>query len=192
VEKIADSESGIHLNRLSEPMSKIASKTRRPSPAVREAVRDLLTQSAAFSRLPPGKQSQIAHDTALVVDYLASPARKLTQEVDFTAFVSSLIKGVFEAIVNVSIDQMKAYGKLVAAVSKSVDEFRDENVSENDARDYLLKRAPALHLATTAKKKPAAIRRMATQRQQLLATMVMMGINRIVVTSGKIDAKISQ
>ena len=89
-------------------MSKIASKTYRPSPAVRQAVRDLLTQSAAFSRLLPSKQSQIAHDTALVIDYLASPARNVTQEVDFPAFVSSLIKGVFEAIVNVSIDQMKA------------------------------------------------------------------------------------
>ena len=172
-------------------MSKIASKIRRPSPAVRQGVRDLLTQSAAFSRLLPAKQSQIAHDTALVVDYLASPARN-TQEVDFPAFVSSLMKGVFEAIVNVSIEQMKAYGKLVAAVSKSVDKFRDENVSENEARDYLLKRFPDLNLATTAKKKPAAIRRLATQRQQTLATMVMMGINRIVVTSGKIDAKISQ
>lgn len=168
------------------------SKTRRPSPAVRQAVRDLLTQSAAFSQLPPSKQSQIAHDTALVVDYLASPARNLTKEVDFPAFVSSLIKGVFEAIVNVSIEQMRAYGKLVAALSKSVDKFRDENVSENEARDYLLKRLPIFFLTTTATKKPAAIRRLATQRQQLLATMVLMGINRIVVTSGKIDAKTSQ
>ena len=173
-------------------VSKIATKTRRPSPLVRQAVRDLLTQSAAFSRLLPGKQSQIAHDTVLVVDYLASPARNLTQEVDFPDFVSSLIKGVFEAIVNVSIDQMKAYGKLVASVSKSIDKFSDENVSENEARDYLLKRFPDLNLATTRRKKPAVIRRLATQRQQLLATMVMMGINRIVVTSGKIDAKISQ
>lgn len=171
-------------------MTKIASKTRRPSPAVRQGVRDLLTQSAAFSRLPPAKQSQIAHDTALVVDYLADPARNLTQQVDFPAFVSGLLNGVFKAIVTASIDQMKAYGKLVAAVSKSVDKFLDENVSENDARDHLLKRFPDLHLATTAKKKPAAIKRLATQRQQLLATMVLMGINRIVVVNGKIDAKI--
>ena len=185
-------------------MSKIASNKRRPTPTVRQAVRDLLTRSEAFSQLPPGKQSQIAHDTALIVDYLVSPAhqtsssarqtsgaaRNLPQEVDFPAFVSSLIKGVFEAIVNASIEQMKAYGKLVAAVTKSLDKFRDENISENEARDYLLKRFPDLYTGTTAKKKPAAIRRLATQRQQLLATMVMMGINRIVVTSGKIGAKI--
>lgn len=170
-------------------MAKIVSKTRRPSPAVRQAVKDLLTQSAAFSRLLPAKQSQIARDTARVVDYLADSAR-LTQEVDFPAFVASLLKGVFEAIVNASIEQMEAYGKLVAAAGKSIDKFRDENVSENDARDYLLERFPDLHSATKSKKKPPAIRRLATQRQQLLATMVMMGINRIVVTSGKIKATI--
>lgn len=35
----------------------------------------------------------------------------------------------------------------------------------------------------------AARRRLAVQRQQMLATMVLMGINRIVVTDGKITAK---
>ena len=170
-------------------MVRITSKTQRPSPAVRKAVKDLLTQSPAFSRLPAGKQSQIAQDTSLVADYLA---RGLTQEVDFPAFVSSLLKGVFDAVVNDSIEQMKAYGKLVAAVSKSIDKFADENVSENEARDHLLKRFPPLHLATPVKKKPAAIKRLATQRQQLLATMVLMGINRIVVTDGKIKATVSR
>src|SRR5204862_543888 len=36
---------------------------------------------------------------------------------------------------------------------------------------------------------PAARRRLAQQRHQLLSTMVLMGINRIVVTSGRIYAK---
>jgi hypothetical protein len=37
---------------------------------------------------------------------------------------------------------------------------------------------------------PAARTQLATSRQQLLATMVMMGINRIVVTDGRIAAKV--
>ena len=37
---------------------------------------------------------------------------------------------------------------------------------------------------------PAARTQLATSRQQLLATMVMLGINRIVVTDGKISAKV--
>ena len=38
---------------------------------------------------------------------------------------------------------------------------------------------------------PAARTQLATSRQQLLATMVLMGINRIVVTDGKISAKVT-
>ena len=37
---------------------------------------------------------------------------------------------------------------------------------------------------------PAARRRMALDRQQMLATMVMMGVNRLVVTNGSIDASV--
>src|SRR5262249_22070216 len=37
---------------------------------------------------------------------------------------------------------------------------------------------------------PAARTQLASSRQQLLATMVLMGINRIVVTDGKIQAKV--
>jgi len=37
---------------------------------------------------------------------------------------------------------------------------------------------------------PAARRRMALDRQQLLATMVMMGVNRLVVTKGTIEASV--
>jgi len=38
----------------------------------------------------------------------------------------------------------------------------------------------------------AAKRRIAIDRRQLLATMVMMGINRVVVTDGKIVAKLGR
>src|SRR5262245_26757821 len=44
-----------------------------PKPEVRHAVRDLLLQSASFSKLPPETQKQIAHDMAQVADYLVSP-----------------------------------------------------------------------------------------------------------------------
>jgi len=176
-------------------VSKVDLNRRQQTAAVRKAVKDLLTQSAAFSQLPSNKQAQITHDTVVVVDYLVSPARqtsggarKLKQEVDFPAFVSSLIEGVFQAIVDASIEQMKAYAKLIAAVVKSLEIFRDENLSENEARDYLVKRFPDLFTASRAK--PAAIRRLPKERRQLLRTFLLMGITRIVVTSGNIEAKI--
>jgi hypothetical protein len=155
---------------------------------------------------------------------------RLIEKVDFPSFVSGLIDGVFNAIVTASIRQMEAYGELLKNVAKSVDEYMKDNVSENQARDYLAERYPE-HLevdtdgeAPLLKPKddaddtsmpdffkdlglaspvdtldedtteqvlvPAARRRMALDRQQLLATMVLMGINRLIVTDGTIQASV--
>jgi hypothetical protein len=150
---------------------------------------------------------------------------KVVKAVDFTAFVSGLIEGVFTSIVDSSIRQMEAYGELVAAVAKSVDQFGQENFTDEDVRQHLVgnfpraieREGPRLRLregledaqkpdlAAFAglseevslddeegeKKLLAAVRRkMAEGRQKQLATMVLMGINRIVVTDGKINAKV--
>jgi hypothetical protein len=166
----------------------------------------------------------------------AEVAGALLQKVNFPTFVASLIKGVFHAIVEASIEQMEAYGSLVASVAKSLNQFRDENVSANQGRDHLVEQFPDLFQIgedglgggprvqlrdevdedaalkrvnealpvqggaltnldlqdedTEQKLVQAARTQLATSRQQLLATMVLMGINRIVVTDGKIQAKI--
>jgi hypothetical protein len=180
-------------------MNNVASRKPRvrvpqPRPEVRHAVRDLLTQSAAFRALPPKTQAQLARDTVKVADYLARPAGAGAggnESVNFPDFVSSLIKGVFQAIVKASIDQMEAYGKLVAAVAKSLHLFRDESVSESQARNHLTEQFPDLFRSGIRKETLAQtkIRRLANRRQQLLATMMLMGINRIVVTDSKSQAK---
>jgi hypothetical protein len=152
----------------------------------------------------------------------------LVANVDFPSFVGGLIDGVFNSIVTTSIQQMEAYAEMVRNVSKSVDQYMKDNVTENNARDYLADRYPD-HLEVdiggekpTLKPKeghdesalpdffadlglqapvesldednveqtlvPAARRRIAMDRQQTLATMVMMGVNRLVVTNGTIEA----
>jgi hypothetical protein len=152
----------------------------------------------------------------------------LIQEVDFPSFVGGLVDGVFNSIVTSSIKQMEAYAELVKNVSKSVDQYMKDNVSENNARDYLVQKYPE-HLEMdlsgespklkpregadesnmpdffadlglkspvasldqdTAEQQlmPAARQRIAMDRQQMLATMVMMGVNRLVVTNGTIEA----
>jgi hypothetical protein len=125
---------------------------------------------------------------------------------------------------------MRAYGELVQSVALSLNEFRDQNVTTNQARDHLVQRFPNTFRISTAdgqprvgvnpdaengslpnfrqelglsedvedlddetieeKLVPAARTSLARSRQQLLATMVMMGINRIIVTDGKINAKL--
>jgi hypothetical protein len=168
----------------------------------------------------------------------------MVQGVNFPGFVSGLIQGVFHSIVDSSIQQMEAYAKLVADVSKSLNQFRDDNTTDNQGRDHLVEQFPDLFELSTggddpfgdfggdggnaqprvvlredidersavdrlnrslplerpltslddevveAALVPAARTQLATGRQQLLATLVMMGINRIVVTDGKISAKV--
>jgi hypothetical protein len=166
----------------------------------------------------------------------AAAAGLFLQQINFADFVGGLIKNVFQAIVTSSIEQMEAYGKLVADVSKSLNQFRDENVSPNQGRDHLVEQFPDTFMLdmdtggegtgprvrlrdgvderqalqrinqslpldgapltsldddmVEEKLVPAARTQLATSRQQLLATMVLMGINRIVVTDGKIQAKV--
>jgi hypothetical protein len=160
-------------------------------------------------------------------------AAKLTKAqlnaVDFPTFVADLIRGTYNAVIDASIKQMEAYAELISNVAKTVAQFEADNITDNQARDYLASQYPAhfrvdatgdapklvtkdgaedrpmpnfkndLELpedvtsvdADTAESTlvPAARRKIARGRQQLLASMVMMGINRIVVTTGRIYAK---
>jgi hypothetical protein len=152
---------------------------------------------------------------------------ELVKKVDFPAFVSGLVNGVFKAVVDASIQQMKAYGELLAATAKTVDQFAKDNISDAMARDQIRNRYPsAVELDTSGdvtRLRPkadgdesvdlagaynlknavdlndndselalvnAAKLEMAQSRQQLLATMVLLGINRIVITDGRINAKV--
>ena len=186
------------------------------------------------NKVGSGFKAQAAREGAQV-------AGVLLKQVNFPTFVASLIEGVFHAIVHSSIEQMEAYGKLVASVAQTLNQFRDENVSDNQGRDHLIEQFPDTFqlgtsdggdfmgagsgsqprvqlkdgvdedqaLQTVNSRLPTPIKsldlsdednenalvqsartQLATSRQQLLATMVLMGINRIVVTDGKIQAKI--
>ncbi|MEM7307052.1 MAG: hypothetical protein AAF682_10305 [Planctomycetota bacterium] len=157
-------------------------------------------------------------------------AGQMVQEVDFPAFVRELIQGVFQSVVDATIQQMQAYAELVQSVAMSLNEFRDQNVSENQARDHLVSKYPSLMQINfddgSPKVKPrdgagfgdlpnfagdfgldeevdsldeetieqvlvpAARNDLAARRQKLLSTMVLMGLNRIVVTDGRINAKV--
>ena len=167
----------------------------------------------------------------------------LVQKVDFPKFVGGLIKNVFQAIVESSIEQMRAYGELIANVAKTTDQFMRDNIGEAAGRDYLADAYPDVlsvgggttadafatgetaeqptsrmeaHGDNTAERLAeisremsvnppitdlsdadaelrlvtAARLQMAKSRQQLLSSMVMLGINRIVVTDGSINAKV--
>ena len=233
-------------------------------PKKREALAQGLVQISTYLAEPDGQRlkRQSPQVTALADVPPAAPpppqfgqglktgveqAGALMQAVNFPQFVTGLINGVFHSIVTSSIEQMEAYAKLVADVSKSLNQFRDDNTTQNQGRDQLCEQFPdifqlsmdsgdfdmggfgddnaqpkgprvvvrdgvdeqqalarinnsALPLdkpvtsldddVVEAALVPAARTQLATGRQQLLATMVMLGINRIVVTDGRISAKV--
>jgi hypothetical protein len=160
--------------------------------------------------------------------------KNLIGSVDFPAFVGGLIQNVFQAIVRASIQQMNAYAEMLKSVAQTVDQFAQDNISMNNARDWLVDKFPAdleygddesgeggaPRLRPRGEDTDAALARMnqemqlaqpitdlsdpeqesrfvqaarlqmARSRQQLLASMVILGINRIVVTDGAINAKV--
>jgi hypothetical protein len=159
---------------------------------------------------------------------LARRTGALVDEIDFPKFVASLVHGTFDAVVDASIRQMESYSSLVAAVAKTVDQFTEENVTPNQARDWLAQRFPGdikLVLPTADSPEPHLEPRtdgltpawladygldgeeltadlleqtllpqvrskIGAERQQLLATMVLLGMNRVVVRDGTISAKV--
>jgi hypothetical protein len=162
---------------------------------------------------------------------IAQRAGALSDEIDFPDFVASLVHGTFDAIVDASIRQMESYADLVSAVAKTVDEFTTDNVTLNQARDWLVQQYPQdLYLELGASPRvlpkpiegedadeprspdwlrefqlegeeltpelveeqlvPIARTKVGQSRQQMLATMVLLGLNRVVVRDGSISARL--
>jgi hypothetical protein len=185
----------------------------RPVVRRREVVRGPLARAqAAGDDFKPAAANQIARVT-----------QETLRAIAFPTFVADLIKGTFNAITTATIQQMEAYTQLLNNVGKTVDQFMADNISDNQARDWLAQNYPE-HLQVKGGKVavrdgaedrpppawkrdlnlsddvdldpdaieenlvPAARRKLAQSRLQLLSTMVLMGVNRIVVTGGKIRA----
>lgn len=183
---------------------------------------------------PPPPSSPPSAPRRSATETLAERAGALIDEIDFVGFVSGLIHGTFDAMVNASIKQMEAFASLVSAVAKTTDDFTRQNVSDNHARDWLVERFPQDLLLdrlsldrgqarlrarrrTSAEDEPnspgwlaefnlsgenltddlieqqlvpAVRQRVGEARQQTLATMVLLGMNRIVVRDGSISARV--
>jgi hypothetical protein len=230
--------------KIATSMVKIASYMANPSGALTPPLASAQADAAESTKQRLAKApGQVGQDfKAGAVEQGVQQFGELVKKVDFPKFVGGLIKNVFQAIVESSIEQMRAYGELVANVAKTVDEFAQDNISENNSRDWLAGKYPdALGISTgsdssfaddntqappspkleakgdnpeqalqniskdlnldkpvtdlsdeaeEARLVQGARLQMARGRQQLLASMVMLGINRIVVTDGLINAKV--
>jgi hypothetical protein len=153
------------------------------------------------------------------------------EAIDFPGFVASLLTGTFQAIVDSSAQQVRTYAELVSNLTKSLDQFSAENVSEDQARERLAQQHPKelvlvfpptgvagrprlLPRGDAEGSSPAWLDRyglagevltaeltdgalvaagrqqVGEERLQTLATMVLMGVNRVVVSDGDVKAKL--
>ena len=171
----------------------------------------------------------VAGPKSAATQTLASRVGALSDEINFPAFVAALVHGTFDAIVDATIRQMEAFADLVSAVAKDVEQFTNENVTPNQAKDWLAKQypqdlqvsfndgQPSLQPKSTPDNLdnappwlseygfdgqllspelideqlvPMARKRIGQSRLQTLATMVLLGMNRVVVRDGTISARI--
>jgi hypothetical protein len=235
---LRSSHSGDHVS--AETRDKLASSLA----TIADRLAPHATQLAPVVPGPPGSQSAPAPAPASAPAAGSTPApagasvtgrvgevtRATLNAIDFPSFVASLIQGTFKAIVDASIQQMEAYAELLKNVAGSVDQFMQDNVTENNAKDYLADEHPTVFTRDTSDGAPvlkvnqngnspdqlpsffqdlgfqspqdidddslqnvivpATRRSIAEQRQQTLSTMVLMGINRVVVDDGEILAKL--
>ena len=200
-----------------------------------ECLRDDWIQSERLGQqpvlvTPPVTAMSAADEFApAAADQVARVTQATLQALSFPEFVADLINGSFNAIVSSSIRQMEAYTQLLEDVSKTVDQFMADNITDNQARDWLAQRYPGQIRVADGEPRleatddadelpapswrtdlalnrdvepgdddayeevlvPAARRKLAQSRLQMLSQLVLLGIHRIIVTGGKIRATMS-
>ena len=82
-------------------------------------------QDPAAPEPQPGSSST-ASSRPPATETLGRRAGALSDELDFPQFVASLIHGTWDAMVDSAIRQMDSFATLVAAISKPVEQLRDE------------------------------------------------------------------
>ncbi|HRW14343.1 MAG: hypothetical protein KDJ78_03435 [Rhodobacteraceae bacterium] len=185
------------------------------------------SQRPALARAQAAQANLQTAATGRVAEITQSTLRAIA----FPTFVADLINGTFDAIIGATIKQMQAFMTLVEQVSKTVDEFMKDNITDNQARDWLVQSYPGLMRVETGDGEPrvetteagdsadsaalegmqgmlglpdpvrsldeetinerlvpAARRKLAESRLQMLSSMVMLGLQRIVIRYGRLRA----
>lgn len=161
------------------------------------------------------------------VDQFGRRTASALNAIDFPTFISGLITGTFQGIVDSTAQQMREYAHLVSSLAQTVGEFARQNVTIVQVCAGLAEQYGADLYFDTEAEPPTLVPRskadgtspgwlkeyglagqelseelcntalvhaaqqtMAKQRMQQLATMVLMGINRIVIDRGDIKAKL--
>jgi hypothetical protein len=203
----------------------------RPASVSPQETRPAAARSRSVRRPLARAQAAQANLQTAATGRVADITQSTLRAVAFPTFVADLINGTFDAIIGATIKQMQAFMTLVEQVAKSVEEFMRDNITDNQARDWLVQSYPGLMRIETGDGEPrvttteagdsadsaalegmqgmlglpdpvrsldegtineqlvpAARRRLAESRLQMLSSMVMLGLQRIVIRHGRIRA----
>lgn len=182
--------------------------------------------------VPAGGPGASAPPKEKATDAIGRRAAALADAIDFPTFVASLVHGTYDAIVDSSIKQVESFADLVGAVAKPLDQFAQENVTDGQARAWLVEQYPhdvtlvqdggEYRLAPVVRPGdddaapapawladfgaadgafdaqtlesvvlPRARERVAQHRLSTLSTMVLLGMQRVVVKDGTIAASLN-
>ncbi|RQR33431.1 hypothetical protein DIE23_14635 [Burkholderia sp. Bp9143] len=192
----------------------------------------VLPQAAPAAGGAPGAPGASPPAKEKATDAIGRRAAALADAIDFPTFVASLVHGTYDAIVDSSIKQVESFADLVGAVAKPLDQFTQENVTDGQARAWLVEQYPHdvtltqdggdYRLAPVVQPGgddaapapawfadfgaadgtfdaqtlesvvlPRARERVAQHRLSTLSTMVLLGMQRVVVKDGTIAASLN-
>lgn len=203
--------------------------TREANPAAAHAFNTTLPQQANAQALQntsqamrgPKKASDMIEDDRHQnerIDQAGELAGGFIDEVDFPGFVKDLLKGVFDANLEVTLAQMESYQKLLKAASQSVSKFINAiddaaafgYLAENQGDDFGLDFSDEENpdgsrkvMLTDSNGDPADLGdnqvkakimdakiQMAKEQRAMLRETILMGITRLVVEKGNVKASV--
>ena len=137
---------------------------------VRDEVRHLLSRAPAYRALETEERRELGASLetaaeALVGEELESLGKSgRANTIDLPAFIGELIGGTFQAVVDASIQQMRAYGELLGQVASSPEDFVRDTPERSSIREALaeqLRRAPtpSQHLHIRSLRRPTVVLR---------------------------------
>ncbi len=110
---------------------------------IRDEVRQILARSPAYRALPAEERGEFGASLGNAAEVLVEEELGSQEE---PRFITQLIRGTFQAVVDASIQQMREYGELLGQVAASPDSFvrrRPEHSSIREALVAHLRTRPA-------------------------------------------------
>jgi len=101
-----------------------------------------LVKRATMLQAPIAVEQAAGSDLGAPTNRVARVTEQTLRAIAFPTFVADLIQGTFNAIINANIKQLESYSNLLGNVGKTVDQFMTDNISDNQARDWLAQRYP--------------------------------------------------